>query len=397
MNDKKPLGVYIHIPFCRNRCGYCDFNTFVGLDHLLEEYVDCVLEEIAIFSTLYNSDHFVQTIYFGGGTPTIMPVSLYTKMINTISNHFSMAEILEISSEANPIELDLDYLSGLHDAGINRLSIGMQSAVKKELEILGRLQHPEDVSRAVLNSKNARFKNINIDLIYGIPTQTLRSFELSIESAVSLKPQHLSIYGLSLEQSTPLARKIQKGRIPEIDEDMAGDMYAWVMEIMHAIGFKQYEISNWVLGDSDNDFRCFHNLQYWKNRDYLGIGASAHSFIESRRWSNTNSIQNYIGSFSKDKPSSEFGHAAIAENKQLSKMDIIKETLMMGLRLTEEGINTEQFTNRFSLKIEDIYFDQIEKLLASGLIEYKTLNKSRILRLTKKGRMLGNQVFLEFI
>ena len=397
MNDKKPLGVYIHIPFCRNRCGYCDFNTFVGLDHLLEEYVDCVLEEIAIFSTLYNSDHFVQTIYFGGGTPTIMPVSLYTKMINTISNHFSMAEILEISSEANPIELDLDYLSGLHDAGINRLSIGMQSAVKKELEILGRLQHLEDVSQAVLNSKNAQINNINIDLIYGIPTQTLRSFELSIESAVSLKPQHLSIYGLSLEQSTPLARKIQKSQIPEIDEDIAGDMYAWVTEIMHAMGFKQYEISNWVLEDGDIDFRCFHNLQYWKNRDYLGIGASAHSFIESRRWSNTNSIQNYIGSFSKDKPSSEFGHAAIAENKQLSKMDIIKETLMMGLRLTEEGINTEQFTNRFSLKIEDIYFDQIEKLLASGLIEYKTLNKSRILRLTKKGRMLGNQVFLEFI
>ena len=397
MNDKKPLSVYIHIPFCRKRCGYCDFHTFAGLDHLLEKYVDCVLEEIAIFSTLFNSDHFVQTIYFGGGTPTIMPVSIYAKMINTILNHFSIAEILEISSEANPIELDLDYLSGLHDAGVNRLSIGMQSAVKKELEILGRLQHPEDVSQAVLNSKKARFKNINMDLIYGIPTQTLRSFELSIESAVSLKPQHLSIYGLSLEQSTPLARRIQKGQIPEIDEDTAGDMYAWVMEIMHALGFKQYEISNWVLEDDDFDFRCFHNLQYWKNRDYLGIGAGAHSFVESRRWSNTNSIQNYIGSISKNKPSSEFGHAAIAENKQLSKMDIIKETLMMGLRLTEEGINTEQFTNRFSLKIEDIYFDQIEKLLALGLIEYKTFNKSRILRLTKKGRMLGNQVFLEFI
>ena len=397
MNDKKPLSVYIHIPFCRKRCGYCDFNTFVGLDHLLEKYVDCVLEEIAIFSTLFNSDHFVQTIYFGGGTPTIMPVSLYAKMINTILNHFSIAEILEISSEANPIELDLDYLSGLYDAGINRLSIGMQSAVKKELEILGRLQYPEDVSQAVLNSKKARFKNINMDLIYGIPTQTLRSFEYSIESAVSLKPQHLSIYGLSLEQSTPLARKIQKGQIPEIDEDTAGDMYAWVMEIMHALGFKQYEISNWVLEDDDIDFRCFHNLQYWKNRDYLGIGAGAHSFIESRRWSNTNSIQNYIGSISKNKPSSEFGHAAIAENKQLSKIDIIKETLMMGLRLTEEGINTEQFKNRFSLKIEDIYFDQIEKLIVLGLIEYIIFNKSRILRLTKKGRMLGNQVFLEFI
>ena len=397
MNDKKPLAIYIHIPFCRKRCGYCDFNTFIGLDHLLEKYVGCVLEEIAIFSTLFNSDHFVQTIYFGGGTPTIMPVLFYAKIINTISNHFSMAEIPEISSEANPIELDLNYLSGLHDAGINRLSIGMQSVVKKELEILERLQHPEDVSQAVLNSKNARFKNINLDLIYGIPTQTLRSFQLSVKSAVSLKPQHLSIYGLSLEQSTPLAQKIQKGLIPEVNEDMAGDMYAWIMERMHTMGFRQYEISNWALEDNDIDFRCFHNLQYWRNRDYLGIGAGAHSFIESRRWSNTNLIQNYIGSIFKDKLSSEFGHMAIAEHKQLSKMDIIKETLMMGLRLTEEGINTEQFTKRFSLKIEDIYFDQIEKLMALGLIEYKSFNKSRILRLTKKGRMLGNQVFLEFI
>ena len=397
MNDKKPLAIYIHIPFCRKRCGYCDFNTFIGLDHLLEKYVGCVLEEIAIFSTLFNSDHFVQTIYFGGGTPTIMPVLFYAKIINTISNHFSMAEIPEISSEANPIELDLNYLSGLHDAGINRLSIGMQSVVKKELEILERLQHPEDVSQAVLNSKNARFKNINLDLIYGIPTQTLRSFQLSVKSAVSLKPQHLSIYGLSLEQSTPLAQKIQKGHIPEVNEDIAGDMYAWIMERMHTMGFRQYEISNWALEDNDIDFRCFHNLQYWRNRDYLGIGAGAHSFIESRRWSNTNLIQNYIGSIFKDKLSSEFGHMAIAEHKQLSKMDIIKETLMMGLRLTEEGINTEQFTKRFSLKIEDIYFDQIEKLMALGLIEYKSFNKSRILRLTKKGRMLGNQVFLEFI
>ena len=397
MIDKKPLSVYIHIPFCKKRCGYCDFNTFVGLDHLLAKYVDCVLQEIAIFSTMFNCDHFVQTIYFGGGTPTIMPVSLYAKIINTISNHFSMAEILEISSEANPIELDLEYISGLHDAGINRLSLGMQSAVEEELEILGRLQHLEDVSQTVLNSKNAQINNINIDLIYGIPTQTLRSFELSVESAVSLQPQHLSIYGLSLEQSTPLAQKIQKGQIPEINEDTAGDMYAWLMERMNGMGFRQYEISNWVLKNNDIDFRCFHNLQYWKNRDYLGIGTGAHSFIENRRWSNTNLIQNYIGSFSKNKPSSEFGHAAIAENNQLSKIDIIKETMMMGLRLTEEGINTEQFTSRFSLKIEDIYFDQIVKLISLGLIEYETFNKSKILRLTKKGRMLGNQVFLEFI
>ncbi len=397
MSEKISLSVYIHIPFCRKRCGYCDFNTYAGLDHLLEKYVGCILKEIGIFSKSYNSDHFVQTIYFGGGTPTIMPVSFFAKIIDTISNHFSTSEILEISSEGNPIGLDLDYLSGLYDAGINRLSIGMQSADKNDLEILGRSQNLEDVSQAVLNAKNAGFENISLDLIYGIPTQTLRSFELSVKSAVSFRPQHLSIYGLSLEPSTPLAQKIQGGYIPEVNEDIAGDMYAWVMDKMPTIGYQQYEISNWALENNEFDFRSFHNLQYWKNRDYLGIGAGAHSFMVNRRWRNTKLIQDYIGSITKDKPSFEFGHAAIAENKQLSKMDIIKETLMMGLRLTEEGIDTEQFTKRFSLKIEDVYFNQIEKLIALDLIEYIILNESKILRLTKRGRMVGNQVFLEFI
>jgi len=356
-----------------------------------------VIQEIAIFSPLYNSDHIVQTIYFGGGTPTIMPVLFFTKIINAISNHFYVDEVREISSEGNPTGLNVDYLSGLYDAGINRLSIGVQTIVKKELEILGRSQNPEDVLRSVMNARNAGFNNISLDLIYGIPTQTLRSFELSVESALSLKPQHLSIYGLSLEPSTPLAKKIREGYIPEVDEDLAGDMYEWVMDRMHMMSFKQYEISNWALKDTEMDFRSSHNLQYWKNRNYLGIGAGAHSYIDNRRWSNTKLIQNYVESITDEKPCFNFGHAAIAEHKLLSKMDIIKETMMMGLRLTEEGVNIEDFGERFSLKIEDVYSDQIRKLMALELIESKSVNQSKILRLTKRGRMVGNQVFLEFI
>jgi len=247
------------------------------------------------------------------------------------------------------------------------------------------------------NARDAGFNNISLDLIYGIPTQTLRSFESSVESVVSLKPQHLSIYGLSLEPVTSLAQKIRKGYVPEVDEDLAGDMYEWVMDRMQIMRYKQYEISNWALEDSVIDFRSSHNLQYWKNRDYLGIGAGAHSYIGDRRWSNTKLIQDYLESIAKKKQHSSFGHAAIAEHKLLSKMDIIKETMMMGLRLTEEGINTDEFKERFSLKIEDIYSDQIRKLLTLGLIEYRSTNQAKILRLTKRGRMVGNQVFLEFI
>jgi len=356
-----------------------------------------VLQEISTFSSLYSSDYVVKTIYFGGGTPTIMPVSFFGKITNSISNHFSVAEFREISSEGNPTNLNVDYLSRMHDAGVNRLSIGVQTIEKKELEILERAQNPEDVSQTVIDARDAGFNNISLDLIYGIPTQTLSSFELSVESAISHKPQHLSIYGLSLEPLTPLALKIRKGYVPDVDEDLAGDMYEWVMDRMHVMRFEQYEISNWALEDSDIDYRSFHNLQYWRNRNYLGIGAGAHSFVEDRRWSNTKLIQDYVESIANEKPFLDFGHAAIAEHKLLSKMDIVKETMMMGLRLTEEGINTEEFEERFSLNIEDVYCTQIRKLMALELIEYKSVNRSKILRLTKRGRMVGNQVFLEFI
>lgn len=397
MDDKKPLSIYIHIPFCKKRCWYCDFNTFVGLDYLFEDYVLSVIEELTFFSTMFCSTHDVLTVYFGGGTPTIMPVLCYRKILNAISNNFSIAEVVEISSEGNPSKLNLDYLSELNDAGINRLSIGLQSAIRKELKILGRDQNSKEVAQAVENAKNAGFSNISLDLLYGIPTQSLEAFELSVKFAVSHQPKHLSIYGLSLEPSTPLTQKIQKGLISNVDEDLAGDMYAWVIDWMPTMDFAQYEISNWTLEENDSDFRCLHNLQYWRNLDYLGIGAGAHSHIGNRRWSNVLRIQDYIRLINRKKSSSEFVHDAIAEYKQLNREDIIKETMMMGLRLTEEGINTEQFAKRFSFEIEDIYFDQIKKLTALGLLEYVISDKSKYLRLTKKGRMIGNQVFLEFI
>ena len=397
MNEKKPLSIYIHIPFCRKHCGYCDFNTSVGLDYLLEEYENSVNKELENFSSLCNSTHYVHTIYFGGGTPTIMPVSFFKKILKTISNHFSLTEYLEISSEGNPFELKSDYLSRLNDAGINRLSIGFQSAVREELEILERIQSSEETAQAVENAKNSGFININLDLIYGIPTQTLESFEYSVKFAVSLKPQHFSIYGLSLTPSTPLAQKIQKNQIPKVDEDLAGDMYKRVMDWMPTSDFIQYEISNWRLEDANMDFRCLHNLQYWKNRDYLGIGAGAQSYIGQRRWSNVTIIQDYIRAINRKRISSDLSHSAIAESKQLNKQDVIKETMMMGLRLTEEGINTERFAKRFSMEIEDIYINQISKMINLGLLEYKTNNGSSSLRLTKRGRMLGNQVFMEFI
>ena len=397
IKEKRALSIYIHIPFCRKRCGYCDFNTYAGMDHFLNEYVDSVIEEVKYFSKNFSSDHIVPTIYFGGGTPTIMPEEAYKKIIQSIKNHFRVIGDVEISSEANPANLGVQYLSGLQNAGVNRLSIGMQSALESELEILGRSQKLADVKLAVQNVKAAGINNINLDLILGIPTQTLQSFALSIKEAVSLEPHHLSIYGLALGESTQLAKNIQKGLIPEIDEDIAGDMYEWAMNILPSNKYKQYEISNWALEDEKIDYRCAHNIQYWKNGDYLGIGAGAHSFIESYRWHNVYSISEYISGLKESQKKSGFGHNAVAECKQLDKIDIIKETMMMGLRLTEEGVNLAQFKDRFSSEIEMFYKTQIEKLISFGLIEYAICQDFDVLRLTKKGRLVGNQVFLEFV
>lgn len=394
---KKTLGIYIHVPFCRNRCGYCDFNTYAGMEHFLNEYVDSTIKEIEFFSKQYSNDHMVVSIYFGGGTPTIMPEDAFKKIINTIQDHFLVNTEAEISSEANPANLNKGYMNGLRQAGINRMSVGMQSAVKKELDVLGRLQTFSKVKQSVQNIRAAGIDNLNLDLIFGIPTQTLDSFIYSVNEALALEPDHLSIYGLTVEETTPLAKNIKMGLVPDIDEDTAGGMYEWVMDALEENNYTQYEISNWARENEQIDYRCVHNIQYWKNQDYLGIGAGAHSFVEAYRWFNTYAIPDYIRGINEGAQASGFGHRAVSGWSQLEKTDIIKETMMMGLRLTDEGINLAQFRDRFSLDIATLYQAEIEKLVSRGLIEYAVHQNCEALRLTKKGRSVGNQVFLEFV
>jgi oxygen-independent coproporphyrinogen III oxidase len=397
INNRKLLSIYIHIPFCRTRCGYCDFNTYAESEHFINEYIDAVIKEISRFSSLYTSDHLIHTIYFGGGTPTILPIGAFQKTLGVIYSCFQVSENAEISTECNPENLKLEYTEGLQAAGVNRLSIGMQSAIKKELNILGRAQKLMDVKNSVENAKAAGINNINLDLIFGIPTQTMETLKISVETAVALAPTHFSIYGLTLGSQTPLTSNIRSGETPEIDEDLAGDMYTMLMNVLPAYGYRQYEISNWSLDNQLNDYRCVHNIQYWKNLNYLGIGAGAHSFVDGQRWRNANSIQGYISSINNEENSLDGFHHAIAECNQLSKLDIVKETMMMGLRLTEEGIKIDEFKNRFSVELESIYDAQIKKLISLRLLEYVTFQGCETLRLTEKGRAFGNQVFLEFL
>ncbi|MCJ7519741.1 MAG: radical SAM family heme chaperone HemW [Anaerolineaceae bacterium] len=394
MQSSNLLSIYIHIPFCRTRCGYCDFNTYTGYDYLKEAYVNAMIEEIARTSANIDAGFLVHTIYFGGGTPNLLTPGQFEDILNSIRKNFPVVSEAEISTEANPTCLPGEYLSALRDFGINRLSFGMQSASAKELKILGRMHTFEDLKISVENARNAGISNFNLDLIFGISYQTLLSFEDSMKSALGLSPNHLSLYALSIEDSTPLAIKIANKQLTEPDEDLAADMYILAMEYLEKNGFSQYEISNWSL---DEQSQCLHNLQYWRNLDYLGFGAGAHSHYNQLRWENHKTITDYIGSVSQRPQNRDCFSPAGTNLISLNTNDEMSETMMMGMRLTTEGINAEDFVERFGVRLDEVYSKEITKMYSQGLVEWVELEGCKHLRLTHRGRLLGNQVFMQFI
>lgn len=389
----RKLSIYIHIPFCRKRCGYCDFNTYAGYDHLKDAYANAVVKEITLAGKEIGKTELVHSIYFGGGTPSLFHPRQLEKILDAIKENFNCLSNLEISIEANPTGLTGEYLDLLRGIGINRLSLGMQSASENDLKILGRTHSFLDVCNSVKNARKADFSNINLDLILGIPFQTQDSFEDSLKAAVNLFPEHLSLYALTVEESTPMALQIASGELPMPDDDLAADMYIFAMEFLCSRGFSQYEISNWACG---KQAQCLHNLQYWRNLNYLGFGAGAHSHHRQSRWENHKEIKAYIDSVVENQNESHASPAAI-DFSSLSEKDEMSETMMMGMRLTEEGINSAIFAKRFGVRLEDIYSKEIGYLQKRELVEWIGNKTERFLRITPKGRLLGNQVFLEFI
>lgn len=388
------LSIYIHIPFCRTRCGYCDFNTYAGLDHLIEGYIEALVKEITRTAGNISKKHFIHTIFFGGGTPSLLNPQQFQKILNCVHESYSVSSNVEVSTEANPTCLPLSYLKKLKNIGFNRLSMGVQSDSQIDLTILGRTHSFRDVEGSVANARKAGFENINLDLIFGIPDQTLSSFERTLESVIKLSPEHLSLYALTVEDGTPLAIQIEDGQIRSPDEDMAADMYIYAMDRLGKAGFDQYEISNWSLRGQN---RCLHNLQYWHNFNYLGFGAGAHSHYSNTRWENHKVIMNYINSvanqFNFEKVLSPAGY----NPNYLTARDEISETMMMGLRLTNEGICAEVFEEQFGLPLAQIYSNEIKNLIKQKMVEWISIDGLSHLRLTREGRLLGNQVFMQFI
>jgi len=278
-----PLSLYVHIPFCRRRCGYCDFNTYAGMESWIAPYSAALKQEITEVALATGARLPVGTVFWGGGTPSLLPIEQIAPIQNAYSQYYALLSDVEITLEANPGTVSLSWLTELRRLGFNRLSFGMQSANPDELRLLDRAHAPQDVQSAVAWSRQAGFDNLNLDLIYGIPNQRLSDWQNTLSAALQLEPEHLSLYSLIVEPGTPLAAQVESGRLPPPDDDLAADMMDLAAEVLSAAGFVQYEISNFARGLTR---ACRHNLQYWRNLPYLGFGAGAHGSAAHWRMAN---------------------------------------------------------------------------------------------------------------
>ncbi len=386
-----PVSLYLHFPFCQQRCSYCDFNTYAGQEPLIRPYLRALEAEVRWLGQTAPARLPVHTVYFGGGTPSLAPLDGLERVLQAIAEVFDLNEAVEITLEANPGTVDLDYLRGLRSLGFNRLSFGVQSAHPEELRLLGRIHDYPTVTQSVAWARKAGFANLNLDLIYGLPGQPLARWQRTLELALGLRPEHLSLYALTLEHGTPLAAWVAQGLLPPPDDDVAATMYEWAGERLDQAGYRQYEISNWARPG----YACRHNLQYWRNEPYLGLGAGAHGWVAGVRTVNVRAPGAYIQRMAHPPAALPFPRTpATVEARALSSQEEMEETMMMGLRLTEEGVSDERFAQRFGLPLEQAFGEPIARLTALGLLEWAPGAR---LRLTPKARLLGNVVFREFV
>jgi oxygen-independent coproporphyrinogen-3 oxidase len=396
------VSLYIHVPFCIHRCGYCDFNTYAGLQGLIPAYSQAVCRELEFVSAYRVEKYPIHTVYFGGGTPSLLYPELLAGILRIIKEKFDLSPSAEISLEANPGTLSLEYLAQIRKLGVNRLSLGMQSAQPHELRLLERQHSYEDVIQAVGWARKAGFENLNLDLIFGLPNQELSSWQASLEAALALQPDHLSLYSLTLEHGTPLQHQVSNGTLPLPDTDLAADMYEIGRERLKHAGFAHYEISNWAKdGDNGEVYLCKHNLQYWYTLPYIGIGAGAHSFIDHYRSVNISSPKAYIKRINHTRGwisarDQTFRSPAIVETSFIDREEEMGEAMMMGLRLVQVGVSNQEFTKRYGISLQDKFGPQINRLVTSGLLEWVGPLADQ-LRLTMRGQLLGNRVFCEFI
>jgi len=393
---------------------------------MIPAYVDALCKEIEFIGlraerrssdseTVVEAPLQTHTIFFGGGTPSLLSPLQFDSIFKSIRAAFTLTDDAEITIEANPGTVSYENLLALRKIGINRISFGVQSANMEELRMLERTHDFFTVIEAVTSARKAGFDNLNLDLIYALPEQTLQTWQTTVKRILDLHPEHISAYALTLEHGTPFGRWSSKGMLPIPDPDLAAEMYEWASETLEAAGYVQYEISNWAkdiaLSGAERSrsagnhpsLACRHNLQYWRGLPYLAFGAGAHGYANGYRYSNVLRIKTYIERLNTDHSSliTDFplSPATVNQHKQTTKDDM-SEFMMTGLRLTQEGVSENEFQARFGKSLRDVYKNEIEELFKLGLLESKTSEfskNSEVLRLTKRGRLLGNQVFMRFV
>lgn len=365
-------GLYIHIPFCIKKCRYCDFVSYCGRLAEAEMYVDALIDEMHEFS---GSD--IDTVFIGGGTPTVLNNACLEKLCTAVFENFKVANDCEFTIEANPGTVDFEKARLLYECGVNRISIGVQSFNDEELKCLGRIHSAREAYDTVNCVHKAGFDNISIDIMTALPDQNREKLIGTIKTAMELPINHISAYSLILEEGTPLLRDYENGlfEIPNEDEDRG--MYELTVRTLKKHGFKRYEISNFAL----DGFECRHNKKYWECREYFGLGAAAHSYVDGKRTENTKNIGEYIS-----------GKYHCDNSIYLTKEDMIFEFVMMGMRM-DKGINESEFERRFGIKVDVLYKKQLDKFLSGGFIERANGN----IRFTDVGRNVSNSILCEFI
>ena len=395
---------------------------------MIPAYVDALCKEIEFVGarlpspTGRGAGGEVHTIFFGGGTPSLLSPLQFASLFKSIRASFALTDDAEITIEANPGTVTYGALCQLREIGINRISFGVQSANAFELKMLERTHSFFDVIEAVASARKAGFENLNLDLIYGLPEQTMETWQITVQRILDLHPEHISAYALTLEHGTPFGRWASKGLLPLPDPDLAAEMYEWASEAFEANGYGQYEISNWAkeiaehgVQNAENSsfnilrstFQCRHNLQYWRSLPYLAFGAGAHGYANGYRYSNVLRIKTFIERLTQHETGSiqyEFplAPATVNHHRQTLKDDM-SEFMMTGLRLTQEGVSLHEFEKRFGKSLYDEYGKEIDELLKSELIEQinpplpQGEGPGVRVRLTPRGRLLGNQVFMQFV
>ena len=365
-------GVYIHIPFCKSRCSYCDFATDVYRDGgAVERYVRALCDEIpGAVGTYVQAD----TIYFGGGTPSLLSPHQLKQILDVVNAYFDIAEDAEVTMEMNPATVTAGSLAAYRELGVNRASFGVQTFNERDLKLLARGHDARDARETFRLLRDVGFDNVSFDLIAGLPGQTIDDWRRNLDEAVAMRPEHLSLYLLEVHEGTPLAEQLRSGRRPMPDEDLAAEMYETMIDTLEGQGYEQYEISNFSLPG----FESRHNTKYWRLEPVYGFGVSAHSFDGYQRYSNERDTAKYVDRIE------NFGSAEVHRER----IDQASETAFLGLRLNE-GVDLDAYNARFGVDLRG----NVARLLENELVE---ISDGR-LRLTRKGMLFSNEVFAEFV